>query len=126
MTPTAAEHDDASTAVDLAAPISYFTPATWPDGEPKPGTPREVLYAAEFASFIRRKAMEHGRSLNHGLMKIQELTNLSSGTLRHVADGRRWPGLPLIAQVEEAFKDDATGYSAVLRRQDRAGTSVRR
>ena len=39
-----------------------------------------------------------------------------------VADGRRWPGLQLIAQVEETFREDATGYSVVLHRKNRAGT----
>lgn len=55
---------------------------------------------------------------------FNEITNLSSGTRRQVADGRRWPGLPLIAQVEEAFKDDATGYSVALQREDRARPSA--
>lgn len=111
--------DDSSAATDLDAPATYFTPSTWPDGPARQGTPRAVLYAAEFAVFVRTQALARGRNLNAGLRQIQEETHLSSGTLRHIADGRRWPGLQLIAQVEEAFKADSTGYSAVLRRIDR-------
>lgn len=111
--------DQGTPPSDLEAPILYFSPGAWPDGPPRPGTPRAVLYAAEFASFVRARALERGDNLTAGLRHIQEQKDLSSGTLRHVVDGRRWPGLQLIAQVEEAFKADATGYSVVLRRIDR-------
>jgi hypothetical protein len=111
--------DDGPATTELDAPATYFAPSSWPDGPARPGTPRAVLYAAEFAVFVRAQALARGRNLNAGLRQIQEETHLSSGTLRHIADGRRWPGLQLIAQVEEAFKADATGYSAVLRRIDR-------
>jgi len=119
MTPPDSDKSGAVDAPSLAAPITYFTQATWPDGDPTPGTPRAVLYAAEFASFLRRRALEHGGTLNYGFEQIQKRTGLSGGSLRHISDGRRWPGLQIVAHIEEAFREDSTGYSAVLRRQDR-------
>jgi hypothetical protein len=117
--PSPQHQNDAPAPRDLGAPISYFSVDAWPYGPAQEDAPRSVLYAAEFAAFIHTQAKKYGKSLNDGLAKLQAETGLSSKSLRPVADGARWPGLALIAQVEEVFLTETTGYGAVLRRVDR-------
>lgn len=43
-------------------PREYFPEGEWPHGTPDPDTPKEVLYAAEFANFLRSRALEEARA----------------------------------------------------------------
>jgi len=78
-----------------------------------------VLYVAELAAFLRAEADKAGGSLGEGLKTVSARSGVPAGTLRHVADGNRWPGIEILAMVELAYKRDIIGgYSAVLRRRD--------
>ncbi len=101
------------------APSGHFAKGAWPSGAPEPGAPEAVLYVAELAAFLRAEADKAGGSLGEGLKTVSARSGVPAGTLRHVADGNRWPGIEILAMVELAYKRDIIGgYSAVLRRRD--------
>lgn len=119
MTSTpASKIPDSPSPRSVGAPIEYFSADQWPFGIPRCDAPRAVLYAAEFACFLHLQVGKYGGTLNHGLRQLEKSTGLSPKTLRPIADGVRWPGLALVAQVEEIFAAETTGYGAVLRRID--------
>lgn len=106
-----------------ARPSDYFADGAWPSGPALPGSPRTVLYVAELAAFLRAEAVKAGASLTDGLPRVAGRVGVPVGTLRHIADGDRWPGIEVVALVELAYRQDISGYSAVLRRLDRQATA---
>lgn len=101
------------------APRGYFADGAWPDDEPMQGAPDAVLYAAQLASFLRKQATADHLTLPKGLAAIAKKTGVPAGTLRHVADGDRWPGIEIVARVELAYMTDIVGFSALLVRRAR-------
>lgn len=101
---------------DHRSPRDYFEPDQWPSGTPRPGTPEEVLHAAEFANSLCGLAWSRGRTLTAGLAVLAAEVGVPQPTLRPLADGTRWPSLKVVARLEARTHQQLTGWSLVASR----------
>ena len=71
----------------------------WPDGDLKPGCPREAVLAQHIARTLKR-AME---AAGHDPRKAVTEAELGYGTIRGLLSGESWSTLPTLAALEQSY-----------------------
>lgn len=104
-------------------PRSFFARDQWPHGAPlEADTPKEVLYAAELANFVRTLAYEQAPVLSTGLGLLAKEVGVSLSTLRYISEGSGWTSIMVMARLESFAQKQGTGWSLVAQRIVRGRT----
>lgn len=80
----------------VGPPATYVT-GTWPHGQPVAGAPRALEHARSVA--IRLAEAVDGRSVT----EVAEASNLARSTIYDLINGKTWPDLVSLGQLEEAL-----------------------